>query len=84
VKVDTKQPEEIERRRPQMTEPAKRVRLPNTCMDCGTPIAPRHDKKRCHDCWIKFSQQTTPRQNMLISEWTTDEHGNMCRTITGI
>jgi hypothetical protein len=55
-------------------------------MDCGTPIAPRHDKKRCHDCWVKFSQsqQTTPRQEMLISGWTTDEHGNMCRTITGI
>jgi hypothetical protein len=24
------------------------------------------------------------RAGMLISEWTTDEHGNMCRTITGI
>jgi hypothetical protein len=68
-----------------MTEPAKRVRLPTTCMDCGAPIRPRHAKKRCHDCWIKFNQpQTTPKQGMLISEWMTDEHGNMLRTITGI
>jgi hypothetical protein len=69
-----------------LMEPEPPKRVTGRCESCGAFTRSQYHR-RCNKCASAVAlppTATCPKQEMLISEWRTDEHGNLCRTITGV
>ena len=62
----------------------ERPKFPGPCIKCGAPRSQYSKTRLCYSCTRQgWKESSDSRATMIVSDWMTDEHGNLTRTVSG-